>query len=96
MDNKKVISGAKQIIVNKSFVSTAGLITILLVILKVTDNIDISWLWCFAAYWLPYAIIFGFIGLIVIGAGLLGIGIVAYDEWDTHRVRKSLNKNRKR
>jgi uncharacterized integral membrane protein len=79
---KKAGTAAGNVIVNKSVISTAGLITILLIILKATDNIDISWLWCFAAYWLPIAIVLGFMGLIVIGAALIGIGILILDEYD--------------
>lgn len=82
MDNKKVVGGAKQVIVNKSVVSTAGLITILLVILKITNNIDISWLWCFAAYWLPIFLIFGFMGLFMVGSFIVGVIIVLWDEYD--------------
>lgn len=82
MNNKKVVEKAKTVVVNKSVVSTAGLITILLVILKVTDNIDISWVWCFAAYWLPICLIFGFIGLFMLGALIVSIIVVLWDEYD--------------
>jgi uncharacterized integral membrane protein len=79
MDNKKVVKQVKNVVVNKSVISTAGLITILLVILKVTDNIDISWIWVFAPYWLPMAIVIGFMGIIIVGALLIGIGIAIYE-----------------
>ena len=41
------------------------LITALLCILKLTGVISISWWWCFCLFWLPFAIIFGIIGLFV-------------------------------
>jgi hypothetical protein len=82
---KKVGTTAGNIIINKSVVSTAGLITILLVILKVTDNIDIGWFWCFAAYWIPIVIVLGFMGLIIIGGLILSLIIVAWDAYDTRK-----------
>ena len=53
MENKKVIDGVKNIVINKRSANMAGLITILLIVLKVTNNIEISWFWVFAPYWLP-------------------------------------------
>ena len=41
------------------------IITILLCILKVLNIISISWWWCFCLIWLPFAILFGLIGLFV-------------------------------
>ena len=42
------------------------LITALLCILKLTGVINISWWWCFCLFWLPFAIVFGIIGLFVV------------------------------
>lgn len=42
------------------------LITALLCILKLTGVISISWWWCFCLIWLPFAILFGVLGLIAI------------------------------
>lgn len=42
------------------------LITALLCILKLTGVISISWWWCFCLFWLPFAIVFGIIGLFVV------------------------------
>lgn len=42
------------------------LITALLCILKLTGVISISWWWCFCLFWLPFAIMFGIIGLFVV------------------------------
>lgn len=41
------------------------LITALLCILKLTEIISISWWWCFCLFWLPFAILIGFLGLVV-------------------------------
>lgn len=41
------------------------LITSLLCILKLTGILTISWWWCFCLFWLPFAILIGFLGLVV-------------------------------
>lgn len=41
-------------------------ITALLCILKITGVITISWWWCFCLFWLPFAIVFGVLGLILV------------------------------
>lgn len=41
------------------------LITALLCVLKLTGVISISWWWCFCLFWLPFAIVFGIIGLFI-------------------------------
>jgi hypothetical protein len=41
------------------------IITMLLCLCKVTGVLSISWWWCFCAIWLPFAIVFGIIGLFV-------------------------------
>ena len=41
------------------------LITALLCILKLTGILTISWWWCFCLFWLPFAILIGFLGLVV-------------------------------
>jgi len=51
-------------------------ITFLLCILKLTGVLTISWWWCFCLFWLPFAILFGIIGLlilIIIPYALIGI-----------------------
>ena len=42
------------------------LVTVLLCILKLTGIINISWWWCFCLFWLPFAILFGVLGLITV------------------------------
>ena len=75
----------QKVIINKSFMSTAGLITILLVILKLTHNIDISWLWVFAAYWLPIVIVFGFVGIFLIGATIVALIVVIAETYESKK-----------
>ena len=41
------------------------IITALLCILKLIGVLSISWWWCFCLIWLPFAIVFGIIGLFV-------------------------------
>ena len=45
--------------------SSAFIITALLCILKAAGILTISWWWCFCLFWLPFAIVFGIIGLFV-------------------------------
>lgn len=54
--------------VSIKFGSATVLITALLCILKVTGYLNISWLWCFCLLWLPFALVFGVIGLILVCA----------------------------
>jgi len=98
MDAKKV----QQVIVNKSVISSAAFMVLLLIILKVTNNIEISWLWVLAPYWLPFAIIFGFIGIIfgfigiyLIGALLVGLFILSLDSYENYKDKKRRLKNKK-
>lgn len=41
------------------------ILTALLCILKLIGVLSISWWWCFCLIWLPFAILFGLIGLFV-------------------------------
>jgi hypothetical protein len=54
--------------VSIKFGSATVLITALLCILKVTGYLSIPWLWCFCLLWLPFALVFGVIGLILVCA----------------------------
>ena len=51
--------------VNINFGGGTILLTALLCILKITGVITISWWWCFCLIWLPFAILFAILGLIV-------------------------------
>lgn len=52
--------------VNINFSCGTILLTALLCILKITGVLTISWWWCFCLIWLPFAILFGLIGLFVV------------------------------
>ncbi len=61
----------------KTTVSIGFPLTTLLIILKMTDTIDWSWLWVLAPIWLPLAIIFGFAGIaFLVGLLLMAIGVI--------------------
>lgn len=62
----------KQVVVNKSGIDALGLLGVGLVLLKATDNIDWSWVWVLAPFWIP----FGIALLIVMGL-LIGAAIVS-------------------
>ncbi|MFA0822915.1 MAG: hypothetical protein ACC612_08485 [Methanomethylovorans sp.] len=49
----------------KENVGFTGLLTIVLVILKVMEHLEISWLWVFAPLWLPVAVVLSLILIIV-------------------------------
>ena len=38
-------------------IGLGGVIFIVLLVLKLTDNIDWSWWWVFAPFWLPVAVV---------------------------------------
>ena len=88
MDQKEIANKAKTVVVNRSTISTAGLVVMLLLVLKLTDNIDISWWWVFAPYWLPFALLFGFIAIFMIGAAIVGIIIVLWEEYENRKYRR--------
>lgn len=48
-------------------------ITILLCILKLTEIIDISWLWCLCPIWIPFAIGAVLIILIILAAVICAV-----------------------
>lgn len=62
--------------VSIKFGSATVLITALLCILKVTGYLSISWLWCFCLLWLPFALVLGVIGLILVCAIIYAIVIL--------------------
>lgn len=58
-------------------------VTVLLCLLKLIGIINISWWWCFCLFWLPFAILFGIIGLlilIIIPYVIIGIIINTFTE----------------
>ena len=87
MDKKEIANKAKTVVINRSTMSTAGLVTLLLVVLKLTNNIDISWWWVFAPYWLPFALLMGFIGVFLIGSLIIGVVIILLDAYNSRSNR---------
>ena len=85
MNQKDIVKKASTVVISKSTISTAGLVTLLLVVLKITDNIDIGWLWVFAPYWLPFALVLGFIILFMLGAFIIAGIILAVEAWDSRK-----------
>lgn len=61
--NKFEKQKCKQVVVNKNGINALGLLGVGLVLLKVTDNIDWSWVWVLAPFWIPLGIAL----LVVIG-----------------------------
>lgn len=62
----------KKTVVKKTSVSIFGLLGILFIALKLTDQIDWSWLWVLSPFWLPTALVFGF-GFIVVVASIIAV-----------------------
>ena len=57
----------KQVVVNKSGVDALGLLGVGLVLLKATGNIDWSWIWVLAPFWIPLGIaLLVVIGLLIV------------------------------
>ena len=44
---------------NINFIPSATLVSVVLAVLKITGNIDISWWWVFSPIWLPLALAVG-------------------------------------
>lgn len=61
-----------------------SLLGVAFVVLKLTDNIDWSWLWVLAPFWIPWAIVL-FI-LVFFGIGVLIVALL--DSHDDRKRRK--------
>lgn len=64
-------------------VSILGLLGIAFIVLKLTDVIAWSWLWVLAPFWIPWAIVLGF--LLIVGVVLL---ILRLTESESDRKRR--------
>lgn len=71
--NKFEKQKCKQVVVNENGINVLGLLSVGLVLLKVTDNIDWSWVWVLAPFWIPLGI------ALLVGIGLL-IAVVIISE----------------
>ena len=49
------------------------LLTIVFIVLKLTNVIDWSWLWVLAPFWIPWAIVLGVLAVIGVGWVVLAI-----------------------
>lgn len=63
----------KQVVVNKGGIDALGLLGVGLVLLKATDNIDWSWVWVLAPFWIPLGIALVVIALLVIVAIIVAV-----------------------
>lgn len=61
-----------QTIIRSGGVGFGGMLTIVLLVLKVTGYANISWLWVFAPIWIPFLI-----ALLIMGGVLLATVIAA-------------------
>ena len=51
-----------------------GLLTIVFIVLKLTDNIEWSWLWVLSPLWVPIVFVLGIIG-IILAVALIATGV---------------------
>ena len=64
---------------NKVIESFPSLLTILFVYLKLTNQIDWSWIWVFSPLWIPLAIVIGFVmAIIAVYLIIIIISMIAY------------------
>lgn len=63
-----------------SYSPTFLILTLILVILKLTGVLDIGWIWVFGLLWMPIAIFTAFILLILIIGTLLILGEAIFGE----------------
>ena len=54
-----------------------GLLTVALIVLKLTGFIDWDWTWILAPIWIPSV-------LVLVVLGLLALGFLARDQWKKH------------
>jgi len=74
-----------KIIVNKNGISAIGLLIVLLIILKLTGNITISWWWVFSPIWIPWVIVLGLMAIILIGGLIIGVIILIMEAYDSRK-----------
>ena len=56
-----------------------GLLTILFIALKLTGNIDWSWLWVLSPLWIPFGILVGFLVTVIVCVGILALVTIVRD-----------------
>jgi len=78
---------ATKVIINKNGISMFGLLTVLLIILKLTGNITISWWWVFAPIWIPWTIVLGLMAIILIGGLIICVIILIAEEYENRKYK---------
>lgn len=73
---------------NTKGIGFCGLLTILFIGLKLTENIDWSWWWVLSPIWIPCA----FVAIILIGLGVVGFGVVIFKYFLDKRNKKRVNR----
>ncbi len=81
------VKDVPKIIVNKNGISMIGLLTVILIVLKLTKNIDISWWWVFAPMWIPWIIILGIIAAILLGVFVVFIIVFLLEKYEDHKTK---------
>ena len=61
-----------------------SLLGVAFVVLKLTGNIDWSWLWVLAPFWIPWALI----GLLLLGVGIIYTIALAIERHDDKKRKK--------
>jgi len=56
-------------------IGTTGLLGVVFVTLKLCGVINWSWLWVLAPFWLPLAILLGFLGVVAVGIGIAWLAL---------------------
>jgi hypothetical protein len=58
----------KEVVVRTNGIGFFGLLAIVFITLKLTGYITWSWWWVLAPLWIPFAVVFGILFLVFIGA----------------------------
>jgi hypothetical protein len=59
-----------KVIVRNGGIGFGGMLTLMLIFLKITGYANISWLWVFAPLWLPVVVVFGLMGIVFVFAAV--------------------------
>jgi hypothetical protein len=66
---------------NNGGIGFCGLLTILLIALKLTGHIDWSWWWVWSPVWFPIVFLLGAIAIVVVGVALFNIATEKVSQW---------------
>jgi hypothetical protein len=83
---KEFASKAGDVIMNKRSFSFFGVLTLLLIFLKLTGQASIGWLWIVASFFGPILVVFTIVGVVMLSAIIGGVvifgGACLIDLWD--------------